>query len=287
MSALQLAKIGDLVRRSGLCLGLLVLGLAEHSCAPDQEPLIVLGMPVLDEFCEGSAGSDQFIGGMRLDLSFDTGLTIPLEIHNQIIPMSAESTNAGIDHSEVQIDSVDVSLASPQDPAIVAQLEAAHPNHVKFNLPLPSDSLGGGAGKIVFVRVPQHTLARLSEVMLALGYSDGSEVLIDFEFRFFFKRAGTSYGKVGLVETRPFTVPVSTGFNNLRTCKPTIFTIEDRGPDSITADLCTEDQCLTSRRIGRGGSCQNSQVAETYPLCCMGSEEFQSAGRSHTECESP
>ena len=283
MLAFNIAKIRRSIRAVMFGLGFVSIGINGTTCAPEQESVVVLGMPILSEDCGASSGGSVFLAGMRVDLSFDTGLLIPLEIYNQIENAPAGTQNSGINPAEVQLDSVDVELSTPQAPEVIDALFAAHPNHVSFNLPLPTDSISGLARKVVFIQVPEHTLARLGDVMRTIGYGDGSEILVNFEFRFYFRRAGTAYEDFGLISARPFTVPVHTGVNNLRYCRPTLYQYE-RGDETVAVDLCTEANCLEDREPGLGSRCGNAQQLSIAPVCCMGTEEFDSQQRSPREC---
>ena len=274
----------------------LCIGAWSVSCVQDEEPAIVVGVPIFEEasggvegaLCAARAGGSVFQAGMTVDLSFDTGLTIPLELSSQVQDRNPDSTNSGINDGELQVRDLDVSIDIPQAPEIVEEMRRLDPSYVDFNLPLPSDSLGGGTdSQVFFAQIPQITLQRMRDAMSNAGYDDGTLVVVEYTFHFRLYRAANKVGGNGIVRSRGYTFPVHTGFHNLRVCRPTLVTTETEPGNSVTLDMCTPENCFGSegsKMPFRGSVCGNAQSISVAPFCCQGTTGFSDVGGVPSEC---
>jgi hypothetical protein len=271
-----------------MCLGT-GTALFANACAQEEESLIVIGMPVfLDPDsndiaavgCGAQAGGSDFIRGMGLDYSFNTGLTLPFELHNNILSVSGDVSNAGIDPSEVQLLSVDVTVDFPQLPQVVAELKAANPRYVEFNLPFPTDSFPGGSNLVVFVEIPETVIARHAQAVANANLAPGTLVVSNFTFQFKAKRTSGTVGEIGKITSRSYTVPIKAGFGILRSCLSTPWVDEETG---TTYELCSPNNCA-SPQVYRNNVCGNAQWAAQLPRCCDGGENWAEILNAPAQC---
>lgn len=233
--------------------------------------MVVIGMPLLGEDeakpCQVTSGAE-FLQLIPLDLSFDSGLTIPVELQNNLLSVSAKSVNSGIDNSEMRLSSVDVDIRAPQSPAIEESVRAVNPQFLKFNLPLASNSFsGGGSRMLLTVHIPEDTMAKYRDAMMANGFVDGTPVNLEVELRFHFDLTGGG----GKVTSRSFRAPVRLSLGGLRACLPTSWTAPgtSEGESAKVYELCTSQNCASSRPTSTN-VCGNAQILPQHPRCCDG-----------------
>lgn len=250
----------------------LALGALSSGCAEEGESVIILGMPEFEKgeegkgaSCSAKAGGEVWLAKASVDLSFDTGLVIPIEFQNNLATVNAEGSNLGLDSSELQQESASVSMRVPQAPAVENFVRAAGEAFLDFKVPLPANSVPGGKSrKVVFVEIPRHVLVKFREAFAQGGYLDGSELIIETKIRVRFKLAA---GRKTL-ESRSFNVPVYAGLNNLRRCVPTLWT---NPSTKMTVNLCTDMHCR-SNKVYSNSICGNAQMALQLPRCCDGAD---------------
>ncbi len=120
------------------------------SCADQEESIIIAGAPAWQGSCSVSVPASVFLAQGLLDVRFETGYMLPLEIQNQLIGQMGDSVNSGIDNSELQLVGVDVTLTSQQRPQL---LDALPEDFVDFSPPIPTNSLSGGGSLGFLVNV--------------------------------------------------------------------------------------------------------------------------------------
>lgn len=269
---------------AALCL---TLGLG--SCVQEAESVVVIGMPLLGEDeekpCQLKSGGDLYLQAINVDLSFTTGLTIPVELQNNLLSVAKQSSNSGLDNSEMRMSSVDVDIRSPQSPAIEESVRAVNPQFLKFNLPLASNSFsGGGSRALLMVQIPEDTMSKYRDAMVANGFTDGTPVNIEVELRFHFDLTGGG----GKVASRSFRAPVRLSMGGLRKCLPTAWKSSETpaGGQAKTYELCTPKNCASSRPTARN-VCGNAQILPQHPRCCDGPQAWSEIPNALEICEVP
>ena len=249
------------------------------ACAQEGESVIVLGAPVFDaasgEFesfgCGATAGGSNFLAGMSIDVSVDTGLIIPLEVQNNILATSPGTTQGGIDQGEIRIESVEVDIRFPQLPELEAEVRADSEQYLHFTLPLPSDSIASSGGRKVFMAIiPDNIILRQRAMLEKAGLTNGATVLAMYTFKFHAHRATAPVLGFGEIDVREYTMPVQTGYNNLRTCQSTVWQLEEGTP---IYELCSPANCA-SPQVYRGSICGNAQFTQQTPMCCDGPDNW-------------
>ncbi len=220
------------------------------SCAEQEESLYVVhAVPIDPEGCSANPSSVGQ-GWDTLDLSFDTGFVVALQLKNNL--MSGRTSNSGIDDSEMLLRDVDVRLDIPQRPDLIEAIAAVDPSLVEFNSVLASDSISGQQESVVAVRIPPGSLDAIGT---AVGgtFGTGSDLRIGLTVSIVVHALRASNelgGGVGKVEAREFVFPVDLCFNCLRDC-------------STCAGTCTDTE------VGSGGVCGNAQSVATVPMDCI------------------
>lgn len=273
---------------AGLAGALLLGGLG--SCVEEEESVIVLGMPTPEKEgealrCEIKPGGERYLQAIPVDLSFNTGLTIPVELQNNLLAVNAKSVNSGVDNSEMRVRSVDVKITAPQLPAIEESVRAVNPNYLQFNLPLASDSFSGGASrKAVFVTLPADTMSKYRDAIVANGFSNGTEVQLEVELRFHFDLTGGQ----GKIVSRSYRAPVLASMGGLRKCVPTSWKDPDAGDDDDAKvyELCTNENCASAKAT-RFSFCGDAQLSYQSPLCCDGPEHWKDTPNAPEICGVP
>jgi hypothetical protein len=173
--------------------------LAGVGCADNQDYLIVDNAVWFDsrDNCALSASSPTPLA-MTVDVSFDTRIGMAFVVSNRQSPNG--NSNSGVDDSEVQIQTAEVSLAGAASDT--------------FELPVPSNSIPGGESEVILVQVP-------TEVVTAIRGSVGAGDYETLEMAVVFKGQRTgSVGKtkLGEVETRPYIYPLEVCNGCLAAC---------------------------------------------------------------------
>ena len=217
-------------------------------CAPNQEAVYVVGAQArAGDDC--TLAPDTYINRGNVDLSFSTGYTAAFQILNNLQMQQAGSTNNGIDNSEVQMRDVDVKLSFPQDPQVAVDVaNAGIP--LEFNQILASTSLPAQTRGTAFVEIPDVTLDAIGQ---SIGSRLGTDVRLDMllEVEFHARRsANDGLNDAGIIDVRPFTLPVEICFACLRDCTG-----------------CTGNECITRGPLEGTTVCGGVQDGQFIPIC--------------------
>jgi hypothetical protein len=239
-----------------------LLGLA--GCADEQEALIVLGAALWsqeEDGCSADASSDEFLSHGQLDLycaiegrrcfGVSTSYQLAAVLQSQL---TAGSNNQGVDTSEVQLRSVEVSYD-------INELgDLTDPRLGTFSAPLATDSIPGGATRIAGVEVVNETQAQaLYESIVGLNGSF-AEVTLLATLVFHASRTGNATNGVGDIEVRSYSFPIKLCDGCLRTC--TTCEAEEGGVAGVCPEANPDELGWT------GGLCGNSQDAPLTPTIC-------------------
>lgn len=233
-----------------LVVGAALLG----GCSQNEESLIVLNAPSWpdDGECVVMPSTDgASLSNGLLDLSFATPYIMPATLLNNTPALEEGDNNAGIDTNELQLLDADVDLSMPQAPEIIDQLRDQDSALVSFNVPLPTLSIFPEQQQTVLVEViPQPTAVALASALSAsAGTSARATILANVVFHA--SRSGNNIGKVGGIDAREFSFPISLCFGCLVTCS-----------------TCEGGECPVGEISLAGGVCGNAQDLPLYPASC-------------------
>lgn len=275
----------------GLGFTVLMAGLG-GACVEEEESVIVLGMPLPAGLgsgepleCRVEPGGSTWLQHVSLDLSFNTGLSLPLELQNNLIAVDAKSVNSGVDNSEMRLRSVDVELSVPQVPAVEEAVRAVNPNYLAFNLPMASDSFSGGKSRrAIIVEIPADTMSKFRDALIANGFVNAAEVVMQVELRFHMDLTGGQ----GKIVSRAYRAPVHLSIGALRACLPTSWQdpAAAEGEENKVYELCTQKNCESPNRTGTN-YCGNAQLMRQSPKCCDGPEVWKDIPNAPEVCGVP
>lgn len=257
----------------------------------EEESVIVLGMPSFEGLdtgkpeCKVKPGGSVFLQSLAVDLSFTTGLDIPIELQNNLLAVDPTAVNSGVDNSEMRARSVDIELTIPQVPAIEEAVRAVNPNYLAFNLPMASDSFSGGKSRrTVIVQIPADTMSKFRDALAANGFVNGSEVMMQVELRFHFDLTGGQ----GKIVSRAYRAPVALSLGGLRACLPTSWTdpAATEGAEAKVYELCTNRNC-EAIKMTPTHLCGNAQLVPQSPECCDGAERWKDVPNAPEVCGVP
>ena len=229
---------------------LAVLGTA---CADNQESLIVLLAPAWDTpgECLIQASSEISLPYGILDLSYGTPYAMPAILLNNAAEQGANDNNSGVVSNEIQLLDADVDLTMAQAPDIIDDLRATNGGLVSFNVPLSQNSLLPGASAGVLVEViPQQTSAALADAIMA-QFGPEAKLTVEAHVQFHASRSGNNIGKLGGIDAREFSFPISVCFGCLGSCA-----------------TCPAAMCPVGNSEWAGGICGNAQDFTVYPAAC-------------------
>lgn len=229
------------------CLGVLGAG-----CADNQESLIVLLAPAWEEEgCVVGASGDEALLIGTLDLAFATPYAMPALVLNNTSDQTAGANNSGIVTNEIQLLDADVDLEIPQAPDVIDALRDMNEALVSFNVPLSTNSIAPGESSGVIVEViPQQTAVAMGELIQA-QFGIDARLTVEANVIFHGSRSGNNVGKVGGVDAREFSFPISVCFGCLLTCA-----------------TCPGAECPVGTTSYAGGICGNAQDSYLYPAAC-------------------
>jgi hypothetical protein len=236
---------------SSICL-IACLGALGTGCADNQETLIVLMAPAWEMGeCAIQTGSTDALPFGTLDLSFGTPYLMPALLLNNTAQQATNDNNTGVVSNEIQLLDADVDLSIAQAPEIIDALEDMDDALVSFNVPLSTNSIPPGevAGAMVEV-IPQQTAVAMGELIQA-QFGAGSKLTVEAHVRFHATRTANNVGKVGAIDAREFTFPISVCFGCLLTCS-----------------TCPGAECPVGTTSYAGGVCGNAQDFVLYPAAC-------------------
>lgn len=237
--------------RSSL-LALSLLAVLSSACADQQESLIVLQAPAWpDEGCIVDPETEAGLLRGTLDVTQGTPYLMPAAVLNNLATQSEGDNNAGIITNEIQITGASVKLSSAQAPEMIDQLKAT-PGLVDFDVDVASVSVlpGEVAGFAVEV-ISQEASRQMGEYLLATHGPD-AQLIVLATVVFHGLRAGTTVGKIGIIDAREFSFPIQLCQGCLLDCSAC--------PDEM---LCT----ITPGEFS-GGVCGNAQDLGIQPPGC-------------------
>lgn len=193
--------------RAGLFAGLMTLT-ASTACVGEQEFVVVERAIFFDGDSCLLTDSSPSQAMMTIDVGYFGGsIAMGFVVTNNQVPDSGSAS--GVDDSEVVLDTAEVTLSFSGGGLAVSS----------FEVPIPSTSIGSGDTVIHLVEVPSGVADSVRTTMAGLG--EGSYEYLDMEVIFKGRRMGqVGKGKLGAVETRPFTFPFEICYGCLALCLP-------------------------------------------------------------------
>lgn len=222
-------------------------------CADNQESLIVLMAPAWDEdgTCAVTDANEALPLGL-LDVSFPSAYMMPALLFNNTVVQNASKKNSGVQTNEIQLTGASVSLSIPQDKEAAAAVREMDKALLEFEVPLPTQSIGPQDTIGVLVQaVPQQTAAALQTALFSDAASQGSRVTVVADVVFHGSRSGNVKGRVGEIDAREFSFPISVCFGCLVDCS-----------------TCPGAVCPAQVNSWLGGVCGNAQDLPLVPAVC-------------------
>ncbi|PRP90078.1 hypothetical protein ENSA5_68150 [Enhygromyxa salina] len=193
---------------SRLALAGLMALTAMSACVQEQDYLIVERAIWFDgrDNCV-LTGSEATPLAMSVDVKFDTRIGLAFVLTNN--QTTNVNSNTGIDDSEIQIESAEVSLS----------FSGGGVDGNAFEVSVPTNSIPGGSSETLLIQVPASVSASLRTTMSALPA--GSYETLEMEVVFKGRRTGQAGNtKIGSVESRPYTFPFEICYGCLEACQP-------------------------------------------------------------------
>jgi hypothetical protein len=184
-------------------LGVSVLGSA---CVQDQDLLIVEHAVWFSDRdnCALSGAEDTPLA-MAVDVKFDTQIAMAFLVTNNQV--TYKGSNTGIDDTEVEIQTADVSLS----------FSGGAVSGSTFEVQLPTDAISGGDSENFLIRIPSSVTESLRATME--GLPSTTVETLEMEVVFHGRRTGqVGKSKLGSVKTRPYTYPFDICYGCLETC---------------------------------------------------------------------
>lgn len=233
---------------------LLATAALSSGCADNQETLIVLFAPLWkdDGSCTiDSSAEDALLHG-TLDLAFKTPYIMPALLLNN--SGDQRTNNTGVESNEIQIIDAEVTLDSPQDPELLANIGDAYTHFtaaLSTNSIKPGETIGLGVEVI-----PQGTVNELAKAFADMPA--GAKVTVRANVVFNGTRSGNDVGKVGRVKARDFSFPINLCNECLLYCGGC--TDADDQPNGCPVEIGGLE----------GGVCGNAQDLAVWPSGCEG-----------------
>lgn len=213
------------------------------ACADQQESLIVLQAPAWPEG-DCVVDPEQEAGLLRgtLDIVHGTPYLMPAAVLNNLAAQSEGDNNAGIITNEIQITGASVKLSSAQAPEMIDMLEG---NLVDFDVDVASISVLPGEVAGFAVEVISEEASKQMGAYIAAEYGPEAQLIVLATVVFHGLRAGTSVGKIGIIDAREFSFPIQLCQGCLQDCSgcpdPSLCTIT---PGDFTGGICGNAQDL-------------------------------------------
>jgi hypothetical protein len=224
------------------------------ACADQQESLIVLHAPFWPE--DGACSVDPSVeeGLLRgtLDVTQGTPYLMPAAVLNNLAAQDATDNNAGIITNEVQITGASVKLESAQDPVMIDVLEDMNDALVDFDVDVASVSVPPGEIAGFAVEVISEEASKQMGAYLLAEHGAEAQLIVTAKVVFHGLRAGTSVGKIGILDAREFSFPIQLCQGCLLDCSG-----------------CPDDSfCTITPGQFSGGVCGNAQDFGIAPPGC-------------------
>ncbi len=233
-------------------LALSLLAVLSSACADQQESLIVLQAPTWpDEGCIVDPEAEAGLLRGTLDVTQGTAYLMPAAVLNNLATQSEGDNNAGIITNEIQITGASVKLSSAQDPQMIEDLKDMDKALVDFDVDVASVSVLPGEVAGFAVEVISSAASKAMAPIVA-GHGEDAQVMVLATVVFHGLRAGTTVGKIGIIDAREFSFPILLCQGCLLDCSAC--------PDEM---LCT----ITPGEFS-GGVCGNAQDFGVQPPGC-------------------
>lgn len=222
-------------------------------CADNQESLIVLMAPAWDEdgACAVTDSNDALPVGL-LDVSLPSAYMMPALLFNNTTLQNATKKNAGVQTNEMQLKSASVSLSVPQDTDAAAAVRKKGASLMDFEASLPTQSIAPQQTVGVLVQViPQQTATALAQELFASAADMESRVTVVADVVFHASRSGNVKGRVGEIDAREFSFPITLCYGCLIDCH-----------------ACEKAMCPAQTSTYVGGVCGNAQDVSLVPAAC-------------------
>lgn len=222
-------------------------------CADNQESLIVLMAPAWDEdgACAVTDSNDALPLGL-LDAALPSAYMMPALLFNNTTLQNATKKNAGVQTNEMQLKSASVSLSVPQNKDAAAAVRKQEPSLMDFEVSLPTQSIAPQQTIGVLVQViPQQTAAALAGELFLTDAQKESRVTVVADVVFHATRSGNVKGRVGEIDAREFSFPITFCYDCLIDCH-----------------TCENAMCPAQSSTFVGGVCGNAQDLPLVPAAC-------------------
>lgn len=220
-------------------------------CSIEQEALIVLFVPAFGSYtCTADPQSDVSLQRGALDLAYETGYTLPVLLHNNLISRSSMGTNNQVEDGELQLRDVDIVLSMPDAPEVIRQVEGEDPSFVSFTAVLPANSLPPDSTTGVLVDVISSQAAPVFAQAFADNLEPVDHPILVVTLVFHATRTGNSRGSLGVIDSREYTFPIEL-------CQACI---------GVVCSSCPDEVCPAGSAVS--GVCGNAQDLPLYPVSC-------------------
>jgi hypothetical protein len=238
-------SLSSRLARAGLLAGLSTLT-AGTACVQDQDFLIVDRAVWFEEPDECTLTGDEPTPlSMPVDVSY---LNAPIGMAFVVSNLQTPNlrSNTGIDDTEIYVETAEVTLSFSGGGVSGSTFEAS----------VPTNSIPGGDEDVFLVEIPSEVGASLRTTMA--GLPPGSVEYLEMEVVFKGRRSGqVAGGKLGAVETRPYTFPFTICHECLGRCLPA----EDCGGMAGDPPVCPTSMVWS-------GVCGFPQGLAVYPPGC-------------------
>jgi hypothetical protein len=214
-------------------------------CVQDQDYLVVERAVWFDDPASCTLSDDVTPLTMPVDVSFASQIAMGFLITNNQSPNA--NSNSGIDDSEIQIQTADVSLS----------FSGGGVSGGSFTVTLPSNSILGGESEAFLVRIPHEVGDSLRATMQ--GLPESTYETLEMEVVFHGRRTGQAGGtKLGSVKTAPYVYPFDVCLGCLSYCQ--------------TAEACNTPELCPTEAEWRG-VCGYAQGARVVHSECASPDE--------------
>jgi hypothetical protein len=185
-------------------LALLVVG---TSCVQNQDHLIVeRAVWFSDSNSCSLTGSEPNPVSITADVAYTGPIGMGFVVTNNQSPNA--NSNTGIDDSEIQILSADVTLT----------FSGGDVGGGSYEWPVPTNSIAGGSSEVFVIEIPSDVVESLRG---AMSGNTGAREILEIEVIFHGRKANqVGNTKIGEIETRPYTYPLEICYDCLTTCLP-------------------------------------------------------------------
>lgn len=209
------------------------------ACVQDQDYLIVENALWFADRDDCELG-DFVPLSMTVDVQYDSQIALGFSLAN--LQTSNESSNTGVDDSEIKVESVEVRLS----------FSGGAISESGFELTVPNNAIVGGDSSPFLVQLPLSVTESLRETMQGLPPS--AIEILEMEVMFKARRSNqVGNSKLGSIETRPYVFPLEICYGCLGFCQ--------------SADQCESAETCPAPDAW-SGTCGFAQgLPVVHPLC--------------------